>query len=137
MRLRHQLARYEERAHVDVKDLAARRPTIHLVDRRASTETGDPRLLSAAPPVWARAVAFLSIVMGGACGGLIGYAVVDLQCAGRCGVTKGLGTLVGAIVAATGVAIVTALVLRAMGEWRAIQQGIAQADSRTRRKPSA
>lgn len=35
---------------------------------------------TALPSVTARALAFLAIVLGGLCGGLIGYAVTDLQC---------------------------------------------------------
>lgn len=67
-------------------------------------------------------MAFAAIVVAGVCGGLIGYAVTDLQCEGDCSTaTTGLGGLVGAVIAAAGVAVVAVLVLRAMGEWRVIQ----------------
>ena len=63
-----------------------------------------------------------AIVIAGVCGGLIGYAFVDLQCEGDCTVWAGLGGLVGAVFAAVGVAIVAVLTLRAMDEWETIQQ---------------
>ena len=78
----------------------------------------DQRPLSAIPPVTARVIAFVAILLGGLAGGLIGYALVDLQCDGDCGVAKGVGLLVGAVVCAGGMAIVGVLALRAMGEWR-------------------
>lgn len=74
---------------------------------------------SAAPSLAARVLAFAAILVAGACGGLIGYAVVDLQCDGSCGVAEGLGALVGAVSAAAGVAVIAVLTLRAMGEWAA------------------
>jgi hypothetical protein len=80
----------------------------------------DQRPLSAIPPVAARVVAFVAILLGGLAGALIGYALVDLQCEGDCAVAKGLGLLVGAVVCAGGMAIVAVLALRAMGEWREI-----------------
>jgi hypothetical protein len=78
---------------------------------------------SSLPSVGARALAFAAILVAGACGGLIGYAVVRVQCDGDCGVPNGLGAFVGAIGAAAGVAVIATLVLRAMGEWRTIQEG--------------
>lgn len=78
-------------------------------------------LTSALPSSAARVLAFAAIVLAGACGGLIGYGVADLQCTGNCGTAVGLGALAGAVVAAGGVAVVAVLVLRAMGEWRVIQ----------------
>jgi hypothetical protein len=80
----------------------------------------EPRPLSAIPPVAARAIAFVVILLGGLAGGLIGYALVDLQCEGDCTVAKGFGLLTGAVVCAAGLAIVAVLALRAMGEWREI-----------------
>ena len=76
---------------------------------------------SALPSTAARAVAFASILVAGLCGGLIGWAFVDLQCEGDCGAAAGASGLFGAVVAAGGVAIVAVLALRAMGEWRTIQ----------------
>jgi hypothetical protein len=74
---------------------------------------------TALPTVKARAVAFLTIVVGGICGLLIGIALVQLQCEGSCSTPIGLGALVGGVAGAAGVAVVAVLVLRAMGEWRA------------------
>lgn len=75
------------------------------------------------PPVGARVLALLAILVGGACGGLIGWAVVDVQCTGDCGTASAFGGLTGAVVAALGVAVVAVLALRAMGEWRTVQHG--------------
>ena len=80
----------------------------------------ESRPLSAIPPVAARVIAFTSILLGGLAGGLIGFALVDLQCEGDCAVPKGLGLLAGAVVCAGGMAIVAVLALRAMGEWREV-----------------
>lgn len=80
----------------------------------------EQRPLSAIPPVAARVIAFAAILLGGLAGGLIGFALVDLQCAGDCAVPKGLGLLAGAVVCAAGMAVVAVLALRAMGEWREI-----------------
>ena len=78
----------------------------------------DPRggSLSALPSRAARAVAFAAIVVGGACGGLIGYGFMDLS--GYGSTASAIGSLVGAVAAAAGVAVVAVLALRAMGEWR-------------------
>ena len=101
---------------------------------------------SALPSVTARALAFIAIILGGLCGGLIGYAITDLQCgtpevaveldadgrpvdgaavperdpddADGCRTLAAVGGLIGAGVGAGGVAIVSVLVLRAMAEWR-------------------
>jgi hypothetical protein len=80
----------------------------------------EERPLSAIPPVAARAIAFTAILLAGLAGGLIGFALVDLQCDGECSLAKGLGLLTGAVVSAFGMAIVSVLALRAMGEWREI-----------------
>jgi hypothetical protein len=47
--------------------------------------------------------------------------LVRVQCSGQCGVGKGLGALIGASSAAIGMSIVAVLVLRAVGEWRDIE----------------
>ena len=73
---------------------------------------------SAAPSSRARLVALLAIVFAGACGGLVGYAITDLQCPGGCPTMAGVIGLGGAAIAAVGVGIVTVLSLRAMAEWR-------------------
>lgn len=76
---------------------------------------------SALPSVGARILAFSAIVVGGICGGLIGYAFVDIQCVGDCGTPAAIGGLVGALIGALGVSVVAVLTLRAMGEWKTIQ----------------
>ena len=106
------------------------------------TETARPYSPTALPPVAARVLAFVAILIGGLCGGLIGYSVTDLQCGGErtivvdratattqvreptgdteedCSTWNGVGGLVGALVGAGGTAVVAVLVLRAMSEWR-------------------
>jgi hypothetical protein len=76
--------------------------------------------LSAIPPVAARVIAFVAILLGGLAGGVIGFTLVDLQCTGDCSLPKGLGLLGGALACAIGMAIVGVLALRAMGEWREV-----------------
>jgi hypothetical protein len=66
--------------------------------------------------------AFAAILVAGASGALIGYGLVHVQCTGDCGTAEGVGAVVGALVAAIGVAVVAVLVLRAMGEWKTIQE---------------
>jgi hypothetical protein len=78
---------------------------------------------SALPPVGARVLAFVAILVGGACGGLIGAGIVDVQCTGDCTTPAATGALVGAVTGALGVAVVAVLALRAMGEWRTIEHG--------------
>jgi hypothetical protein len=70
----------------------------------------------------ARALAFLAIVVGGLAGGLIGYGFVDLQTTSDSSVAPAIGAVVGAVLAAAGVAVVAVLVLRAMGEWRQLRE---------------
>ena len=77
--------------------------------------------LSALPSPAARGVAFAAILFAGLAGALIGYSLVELQCTGDCGLPLGLGILVGAVVTAAGMSIVAVLVLRALGEWRELQ----------------
>jgi hypothetical protein len=86
----------------------------------AVTDSSDDRPLSAIPPVTARAIAFVAILLGGLAGGFIGFALVDIQSDGDASFGKGLGLLVGAVVCAGGMAIVSVLALRAMGEWREV-----------------
>jgi hypothetical protein len=76
---------------------------------------------NALPSVGARVLAFALILLAGAAGGFIGYSFVDLQCEGDCTVQTGIGAVVGAISAAAGVAVITVLTLRAMGEWKTIE----------------
>jgi uncharacterized membrane protein len=84
-------------------------------------EVPTDRPLSAIPSPLARAIAFVGILLGGMIGAFIGYALVAIQCEGDCGLAKGLGLLVGAVVSAAGMAVVAVLALRAMGEWREVQ----------------
>ena len=76
---------------------------------------------TAAPPLYARIFAVVAIVVAGLCGGLIGYAVMDLQCDDGCTTYAGLVGVGGAALAAGGVAIVAVLTLRAMSEWEATE----------------
>jgi len=77
---------------------------------------------SALPSRTARLLAFAAIIVAGVCGGLIGYAIVKASCHGMCATPEGVGSLTGAVIAAGGVAVVAVLVLRAMGEWKRIQE---------------
>ena len=81
----------------------------------------DDRRLTALPSVRARWLAFVAILVAGLAGGLIGSSYVHLTCDGDCGTAQGIGAVGGAVFAAGGVAIVSVLVLRAMGEWRRVQ----------------
>ncbi|HJM28086.1 MAG: hypothetical protein QF596_02950 [Acidimicrobiales bacterium] len=74
--------------------------------------------LTAEPSRSSQLLAFGSIIIGGLCGGLIGFAFTDLQCSDGCSGISGIGGLVGALVGAGGVGIVAILVLRAMNEWK-------------------
>lgn len=80
----------------------------------------DERPLSALPSPVARVLAFVSILIGGLAGGVIGYALVDIQYSGDANWPLGLGIVIGAVLTAGGTAIVAVLVLRALGEWRDI-----------------
>ena len=85
---------------------------------------------SALPSTGARIAAFASILVAGLCGGLIGYAFVELTTDGDSAVLAGLGGLVGAVIFAVGVGVVAVLALRAMGEWRVIEHRQQQAEHR-------
>ncbi len=86
-----------------------------------STEHAHSGTNTAVPPVVARALAMVAIVIGGLCGGLIGYSVTDLQCDDGCSTLAGTVGLASAVGTAAGVAIVAVLTLRAMAEWDARQ----------------
>ena len=73
---------------------------------------------TALPPRGARILAFLAILVGGLCGGLIGYGFTDLTCADDCTTWAGLAGLGGAGLGAGGVGVVAILALRAMAEWK-------------------
>ncbi len=95
----------------------------------AVSEPSD-RPLSALPSPAARVAAFAAICLGGVAGGLIGYSLVRLQCDGDCGLPLGLGIFAGAVIAAGGMSIVAVLVLRAVGEWRELQDHVPSARAR-------
>jgi hypothetical protein len=63
-------------------------------------------------------LAFASVVVAGLFGAIIGYGLVNVSSEDATATEKLLGTLVGSVVAAGGVAIVAILVLRAMSEWK-------------------
>ena len=87
----------------------------------ASPVPATERSLSALPSVGVRVGAFAAILLSGLAGALIGYSLIAIQCEGDCGLAKGIGLTIGAIVAAGGMSIVTVLVMRAIGEWREIE----------------
>jgi len=76
---------------------------------------------TATPPLLGRILATAAIIIAGLCGGLIGYAVTDLQCNDGCQTLASVVGVGAALGAATGVAIVSVLSLRAMSEWEATQ----------------
>ena len=79
------------------------------------------RPLSALPSVFARAVAYVSIIIAGIAGALIGFTLVDLQCQGNCDVPNSIGLIIGAATGALGMGVVAVLVLRATGEWKELE----------------
>jgi hypothetical protein len=62
--------------------------------------------------------AFLSVVLAGMFGGIIGYGIVDVGSTGPAATAKLLGTVIGAGLGAIGVGVIAVLVLRAMAEWK-------------------
>jgi hypothetical protein len=91
------------------------------MDRPAPGPDSPDYAPSSLPSLGARILAFAAILLGGLCGGLVGYGFTDLQCADGCtGLAGGVGVL-GAVLGAGGVGVVAVLALRAMGEWRTIQ----------------
>lgn len=72
------------------------------------------------PSAGARALAFVAILVGGFCGGLIGYGFTDLSCTEGCRGWAGGAAVAGAAIGAVGVGVVAILALRAMGEWRTL-----------------
>ena len=65
-------------------------------------------------------MAFVAILVGGAAGALIGYALADIQSGDATALAHGIGILIGSVASAGGTAVVAVLVLRAIGEWREI-----------------
>jgi hypothetical protein len=80
------------------------------------------RRMSALPSVLARVVAFVSIIVAGVAGALIGFTLVDLQCQGECDVPNSIGLILGAATGAIGMGVVAVLVLRATGEWKELER---------------
>jgi hypothetical protein len=78
--------------------------------------------LSALPSSVARILAFVSILAGGAIGAVIGYGVTKVSSTNASSSALGIGALLGALFIAGGIAVVAVLVLRAMGEWRALDR---------------
>ena len=77
---------------------------------------------TARPSLLSRVLTVAAVFGAGALGGLIGWAVVDLQCTGDCDMATGAGTFVGAVIAALGTALICVLAVQAMAEWKA-QEG--------------
>jgi hypothetical protein len=75
--------------------------------------------VSAIPSVKARAVAFVTIVISGLLGAVIGAGFAGIGCTGSCVNQQGVGALFGAAAGAGGISVVAVLALRAMAEWRA------------------
>jgi hypothetical protein len=98
-----------------------------------SPQAGRAPIDTALPSTGARALALAAIVVAGVCGGLIGWKVTVLSTDGDSDLLAGLMGLLGAAVAAGGVAVVAVLVLRAMGEWQTIVETGDPTAPRTRR----
>ncbi len=82
--------------------------------------TARPPQLSALPSVTARVAAFVSILVGGALGGLLTFGVMKVWTGRTSGTRVGLWTMLGAVGCAFGVGVLATLVLRAMSEWRSL-----------------
>lgn len=86
-------------------------------------------------------LAFGAIIIGGVCGMFVGWQFADLQCGGNervviagkaisepssqsegsdsgCKFIIGAGTVAGSVMGAGGIAVISVMTLRAMGEWR-------------------
>ena len=75
--------------------------------------------ISALPSVTARVVAFVTIVVSGLLGAVIGAGFTGIGCTENCVNLRGVGALFGAVAGAGGISVVAVLALRAMAEWRA------------------
>jgi hypothetical protein len=53
---------------------------------------------------------------------MIGYSIARLQSHGDRSLPEGIGAVVSGVIAAVGVGVIATLVLRAMGEWKTIQE---------------
>ena len=99
--------------------MSAESPSPRGADAAGGASTGPADPATALPSVTARVLAFLAVLVGGSAGGLIGYAFGDLGGFGSV-MTGGL-TLVFGLGCAGGVAVVSVLTLRALGEWNTIR----------------
>jgi hypothetical protein len=70
------------------------------------------------PSRGAYVLAFLSVVLAGVLGAVIGYGLGDLSVDGGSTAAGLAGMVIGGAVAAVGVGVVAVLVLRAMAEWQ-------------------
>ena len=77
---------------------------------------------SSIPSLKARILAVVAITVSGLCGGLVGYAVTDLQCETKCDAISGSVGRGSALLSAGGVSIVTNLALKAMSEWKTTER---------------
>ncbi|HAF67721.1 MAG TPA: hypothetical protein DCX77_10870 [Acidimicrobiaceae bacterium] len=72
---------------------------------------------SALPSVLARALAFSAVIIASICGGLMGFALGQLQWSENERLWVLVVSVISSMFASIGVAIVAVLVLRAMAEW--------------------
>jgi hypothetical protein len=70
------------------------------------------------PSRGAYVLAFLSVVLAGVFGAVIGYGLGDLSVDGGSTTAGIVGMVIGGAVGAVGVGVVAVLVLRAMAEWQ-------------------
>jgi hypothetical protein len=92
----------------------ARHRTITAVEHEPIGRDAPPTM----PSRTAFLLSFVSVIVAGVFGGIIGYGLVDISSVTSTSSERLLGALVGAVVAAGGIGIVAVLVLRAMAEWR-------------------
>jgi hypothetical protein len=106
--------------HLGLSGIQHQRSTRYDSRMETAPPTDTDLALSALPSVGVRIAAFAAICLSGLSGAMIGYSLIALQCDGDCGVAKGLGLFIGALIAAVGMAVVAVLVMRALGEWREV-----------------
>ena len=70
------------------------------------------------PSRGAYVLAFVSVVLAGVFGAVIGYGLGDLSVDGGSTLAGVVGMVIGGVAAAVGVGVVAVLVLRAMAEWQ-------------------
>jgi len=88
-------------------------------DAPAAQPDPDTGLLPAGlPSRGAYVLAFLSVVLAGVFGAVIGYGLGDLNVDGGSTLAGVVGMIIGGVAAAVGVGVVAVLVLRAMAEWQ-------------------